>query len=160
MARKRGSKARTEETPRTVQDTPQAEEGLTVVATLERPSTGKPSRKRAQASDSHMGAPAALPARTDLITPVHGRGKLAPPWQPGESGNPQGKQGPPLLDAIKRAVGADVDALAEALVTAAKRGDVNAQRELLDRLYGKAVQTVVSDVLVKSYSVLASPEDI
>lgn len=73
-------------------------------------------------------------------------------FQPGQSGNPNGRpKSKPFKDALKKAVaeaGADDEALklvAAALLEKAKSGDVQAIKELADRMDGKVTQPVAGD---------------
>ena len=74
------------------------------------------------------------------------------PFQPGQSGNPNGRpKSKPFKDAIQKALkAADGDedmlnAVALALVKKAKEGDVPAIKELADRLDGKVTQPIGGD---------------
>jgi hypothetical protein len=71
------------------------------------------------------------------------------PFQPGQSGNPNGRpKSRPFKDALERALnaaGADKDLLdnvAAALVSKASEGDVPAIKEIADRLDGKVAQAI------------------
>jgi hypothetical protein len=56
-------------------------------------------------------------------------------WKPGESGNPKGKPaGCGELQKLRAAIGEHVPDIIKKLVTAAKEGDVQAARLLLDRV--------------------------
>jgi hypothetical protein len=71
----------------------------------------------------------------NLQTPAHGRGKLAPPWRPGQSGNPGGR--PRRARWLREwcqifLANHGVAILAEA----AKRGDMTALRLILAYGYG------------------------
>ncbi len=72
------------------------------------------------------------------------------PWQPGQSGNPDGYPiGKPCAGAIRRAV-AESDreellAIAKALLVKAAEGDIAAIKELGDRLDGKPAQIIAGD---------------
>lgn len=72
------------------------------------------------------------------------------PFQPGQSGNPAGRpKSKPFREAIQRALeeaGDDkvsLQAVATALVGKAMMGDVQAIKELADRLDGKVAQAVI-----------------
>lgn len=77
------------------------------------------------------------------------------PFPKGVSGNPEGRRkNRPWRDAINRAVQRAqtgkvdylaLDALADALVAAGMAGEVNALKELGDRLDGKVPQAIVGD---------------
>lgn len=74
------------------------------------------------------------------------------PFQPGQSGNPNGRpKSKPFKDALQRALkaaGDDKDALeliAQALAAKAMSGDVPAIKELADRLDGKVTQPIGGD---------------
>lgn len=77
------------------------------------------------------------------------------PFKKGQSGNPTGVQGKakPWRDAIMRAVsrresGADPQALekiADKLVASALNGDMQAMKEIGDRMDGRPAQAVVGD---------------
>jgi hypothetical protein len=55
-------------------------------------------------------------------------------WKPGESGNPAGrKPGATLAGRLRDAVGKDFDAIVEAVIKAAKEGDMQAASLLLSR---------------------------
>jgi len=73
----------------------------------------------------------------------------AKPYKKGETGNPNGRPKlPDLKEAIARAMskqkgsGDVLDAIIKALETKALKGDVRAAQELLDRGYGRAVQSI------------------
>lgn len=75
-----------------------------------------------------------------------------PQWQPGQSGNPNGRpKSKPFREALRRAIAAagdDRDVLkdvADSLVAEALSGDVQAIRELADRLDGKVAQPLKGD---------------
>lgn len=56
-------------------------------------------------------------------------------WQPGESGNPKGKApGSGELQKLRAAIAADVPEILAGLVSAAKGGDVQAARLILERV--------------------------
>jgi hypothetical protein len=72
------------------------------------------------------------------------------PFQPGQSGNPNGRpKSKPFADALKaalKAAGDDsktLEAVALALVTKANTGDVAAIKEIADRLDGKVAQAII-----------------
>jgi len=72
------------------------------------------------------------------------------PFQPGQSGNPNGRPKVKpfrnaLSEALKAAGGDDemLRAVALALVSKAKEGDVPAIKELADRLDGKVAQAII-----------------
>ena len=72
------------------------------------------------------------------------------PFIKGQSGNPEGKKpNKPFLDALNRAIAQDdakrVRQAAEQLLDLAASGEQWAVKELIDRLDGKAVQTVAGD---------------
>lgn len=89
------------------------------------------------------------------------------PWQPGESGNPNGARGRKIMSdalalALNRAAdeelarkiaGEDEDpkkikrlhVIADQLVRKAQEGDITAIREVFDRTEGKAVQAIAGD---------------
>jgi hypothetical protein len=74
------------------------------------------------------------------------------PFQPGQSGNPNGRpKSKPFKDALQRALkAADGDSevmasIALALVAKAQEGDVPAIREIADRLDGKVTQPIDGD---------------
>lgn len=77
---------------------------------------------------------------------------LRPPWKPGESGNPSGRpKSKPLTDACLKRLSdhpKDLDAVARALITQAKRGSVKAFSELADRLEGKPASHDAIDLSV------------
>jgi len=56
-------------------------------------------------------------------------------WQPGQSGNPKGKTpGTGELQRIRASIGEHVPEIIEQLVTAAKAGDIQAARLILERV--------------------------
>ena len=56
-------------------------------------------------------------------------------WQPGQSGNPKGKTpGSGELQKLRASIAADVPEILAGLVTAAKGGDIQAARLLLERV--------------------------
>jgi len=56
-------------------------------------------------------------------------------WQPGQSGNPKGKTpGSGELQRIRASIGEHVPAIIKQLVTAAKGGDIQAARLILERV--------------------------
>jgi len=66
-------------------------------------------------------------------------------FKKGQSGNPKGR--PPVIPLIKemieKIIGEEgIDDILQALIARAKKGDVLAAREILDRYYGKAKQNV------------------
>src|SRR3972149_1831320 len=64
-----------------------------------------------------------------------------PPWKPGQSGNPSGRpKSKPITEALLKAV--NPAAFAEKLVELAMRGDIRAISEVLDRIEGKAQQSI------------------
>jgi len=66
---------------------------------------------------------------------------------PGGPGNPHAAQAARLRSALLEAVTTDdVEAIARRMVEEAKAGNVQAGRELLDRLLGKAHQTQSTDI--------------
>lgn len=72
---------------------------------------------------------------------------LMPPWQPGQSGNPNGRpKSKPVRDALERVLserGDDrkaLDKAARAFLRRVAKGDVAAFKELADRLDGKVPQ--------------------
>ena len=72
------------------------------------------------------------------------------PFEPGQSGNPKGTAPKKIwIAALNRAVAQDdgkkLRAAAEQLLDLAAAGDVQALKELGDRLDGKPVQAVVND---------------
>jgi hypothetical protein len=70
------------------------------------------------------------------------------PWQPGQSGNPNGRpKSKPFKDALKRALKdeVDLDKVAASLVAKAMTGDVSALKEIADRLDGKVTQPIGGD---------------
>ena len=76
-------------------------------------------------------------------------GNLRPPWRPGQSGNPGGRpKTKPFKDALEaelKAAGDDGPSLrkiARALVEKAAAGDMQAIKELADRLDGKSMQAL------------------
>ena len=85
------------------------------------------------------------------------------PFQPGQSGNPRGRQPhKPFTEALQRALeqynkggvaqGKALRALADKLIEQALDGNTTAQKELLDRLQGKAHQSIdVAGTLEMSY---------
>jgi hypothetical protein len=74
-------------------------------------------------------------------------GNLRPPWRPGQSGNPGGR---PKTKAFKNALEAELEEagddgpslrkIARALIDKAATGDIQAIKELADRLDGKPMQ--------------------
>lgn len=75
------------------------------------------------------------------------------PWKPGQSGNPQGRIGDkPWREALRRAlaraagknggVAEGLDSIATAVVSLAQQGDMQAIKEIADRLDGKAAQSL------------------
>lgn len=84
------------------------------------------------------------------------------PFQKGQSGNPKGRPKLPDIRAALAAVLADeqngrtaLDGVLMALRAKAVKGDVAAARELLDRAFGKAAQTV--DVTSKGEKLVTPP---
>ena len=93
---------------------------------------------------------------------------LKPPWQPGQSGNPNGTPGPKSKTVAKALIEGDfapevferieklygvklteknkLKALMESLLMRGAMGDNAAAKEFLDRLDGKALQTVEANV--------------
>jgi len=72
------------------------------------------------------------------------------PWQPGESGNPDGpRKQKKFLAALERALLADgsekIRGIADKLVEAALSGEPWAIKEVADRLDGKPVQQIAAD---------------
>lgn len=74
------------------------------------------------------------------------------PFQPGQSGNPNGRpKSKPFKKALSDALKAAEDdsevlkAVALALVTKAKEGDVQAIKEIADRMDGKVTQPIGGD---------------
>ena len=68
-----------------------------------------------------------------------------PPWQKGVSGNPNGRpKKKPITLAYEKLLDDPAVALkvAEGIVAAAKAGDVQAAREIADRLEGRVPQSV------------------
>jgi len=66
-------------------------------------------------------------------------------FKKGQSGNPKGRPKlPDLKGAIAKIMSEDngLDSILKALLLKAKKGDVRAAQELLDRGYGKAMQTI------------------
>ena len=94
-----------------------------------------------------MGADTAITAKTQIPPGLR-------PWKPGQSGNPSGRpKSKPITDALLAAV--DPKAFAEKLVSLAMRGDIRAISEVLDRIEGKAQQSIehsgdVASALVES----------
>ena len=81
-----------------------------------------------------MGADTAITAKTQIPPGLR-------PWKPGQSGNPSGRpKSKPITDALLAAV--DPKAFAEKLVSLAMRGDIRAISEVLDRIEGKAQQSI------------------
>lgn len=77
---------------------------------------------------------------------------IGKPFQPGQSGNPGGRpKTKPFRDALKRVLeeaGKDDERLrliAEALLGKAATGDVQAIKEMADRLDGKSTQPISGD---------------
>ena len=75
--------------------------------------------------------------------------KKRPPnqWQPGQTGNPQGRPpGQSEITRLRAAIAAHVPSILEQLVTAAKGGDVQASRLVLERILPplKAVEQSVT----------------
>ncbi len=77
---------------------------------------------------------------------------LKPPWKAGQSGNPKGRPATKpfktaLLKAVNKAMGDEtkLKEIANALVKQALKGNVQAIKEIGDRLDGKAVALVGSD---------------
>ena len=57
-------------------------------------------------------------------------------WKPGESGNPKGKKpGSGELQRLRASIAGDVPEILAGLVTAAKGGDVQAAKVILERLF-------------------------
>jgi hypothetical protein len=95
------------------------------------------------------------------------------PFQPGQSGNPNGRpKTRPFKDALRKAIeaaGDDNSALklvAAALLAKAQEGDVPAIKEIADRLDGKVAQPISGDdegdaikVIHKIERVIVSPPD-
>ncbi len=76
------------------------------------------------------------------------------PFEPGQSGNPGGRGKRQWRDAIDRAVKRAttgkvdyvmLDQLADKIVAMAADGDIQALKEIGDRLDGKAVQAIAND---------------
>lgn len=68
-------------------------------------------------------------------------------WQPGQSGNPKGKTpGSGELQKLRASIAADVPAILAGLVMAAKDGDVQAARLILERVLPpiKAIEQAVA----------------
>ncbi len=73
---------------------------------------------------------------------------LGPPWQPGQSGNPSGRpKGVSLTAAIMRVLSEeDANRLVRAIIRKAKRGDVRAFEQLIERTDGK-VPTQIGGII-------------
>lgn len=98
---------------------------------------------------------------------------IGKPFAPGQSGNPGGRpKTRPFKDALKKLIdesGVDGDNLrliAQALITKASAGDVQAIKEIGDRLDGKVPQSIVGDddedpinVLHRIERVIVSPKN-
>lgn len=54
-------------------------------------------------------------------------------WKPGESGNPKGRTANPISERFRLAAGSQLEAVIEAMIVAAKKGDSSAAKILLDR---------------------------
>jgi hypothetical protein len=69
---------------------------------------------------------------------------LKPPWKPGQSGNPSGlsKEAFALAAAARERLNLALAALDRAVVCGDSRVEIVAARELLDRGFGKPIQTV------------------
>lgn len=81
-------------------------------------------------------------------------------WEPGESGNPQGrpKKGEALTDVLRSKV--DKETIAEKLIELAMSGDVQALKYVYDRVDGKPVETVNQTVRnVPDYVGFADTDD-
>jgi hypothetical protein len=96
------------------------------------------------------------------------------PFQPGQSGNPNGRpKSKPFRKALSEALKASDDdseilkAVALALVAKAKEGDVQAIKEIADRMDGKVAQAIIGGdeddpsvkVLHKIERVIVSPSN-
>ena len=96
------------------------------------------------------------------------------PFQPGQSGNPNGRpKTKPFKDALRKAIdaaGTDDSALelvAAALLAKAQDGDVQAIKEIADRLDGKVAQAITGgedgdnpvSILHRIERVIVSPKD-
>ena len=67
-------------------------------------------------------------------------------WKPGQSGNPKGKTpGSGELQKLRASIAADVPEILAGLVTAAKAGDIQAARLILERVFPpvKAIEQAV-----------------
>jgi len=74
------------------------------------------------------------------------------PFQPGQSGNPAGRpKSKPFKNALQKAINAAGDddkaltLIADALLAKAQEGDVQAIKEVADRLDGKVTQPISGD---------------
>lgn len=70
---------------------------------------------------------------------------LRPPWQKGVSGNPNGRpKKKPVTEAYEKALEdpETAQAIALGIIAAAQAGDVQAAREIADRLEGRVPQNV------------------
>lgn len=54
-------------------------------------------------------------------------------WKPGTSGNPAGRKANPISERFRQATESQMDAVIEAMITAAKAGDTSAAKLLIDR---------------------------
>jgi len=54
-------------------------------------------------------------------------------WKTGQSGNPAGRKANPISERFRQATESQMDAVIEAMVTAAKAGDTSAAKLLIDR---------------------------
>ena len=70
-------------------------------------------------------------------------------FKPGQSGNPSGRPAKPLTERliarIAKEDGVEAAAMVEAILKKAKKGDINAWREVADRVEGKPAQAVTGE---------------
>ena len=92
---------------------------------------------------------------------------IKPRYKKGQSGNPKGR--PPVLPELKIAIAkilskenaglTVLDEILTALVNRAKKGDVRAAQELLDRGFGKSKQKFEQLLTLKEQPLFAYDED-
>ncbi len=54
-------------------------------------------------------------------------------WKPGQSGNPKGRKANPIAERFRKATDGQLDAVIDAMLTAAKSGDTSAAKLILER---------------------------